>query len=194
MFVLCLLITLAIHAIHANASYQENGIRAVKDYVLEAELRKAPPFAERRIFMFKRNGVKIDVKVVPSPKRESTTKSDNEDYFPDFPVKDIGKCIIEFSLGCIRKRFVRFLETVGRLDEITLLGQDVKLVKNRLARSDGQSARNDSDVSVERSVDDLFDSFTLRITLPRWNSKRERNQIDVMVDETAAAEGWRKRY
>ncbi|XP_032663335.1 uncharacterized protein LOC116840580 [Odontomachus brunneus] len=182
MFALFLLIACAIHA---NA-HERNG-RVVKDY--GAEVHKVG--LERRIFNLKRNGVNIDVKVVPSVKDESgDSKDDDEnDYFPEFPVKDIGRCIIEFSLGCIRKRFVRFLETVGRLDEITLLGQDVKLVRSRIARSDGRAARNDSDVSIERSVDDLFDSFTLRITLPRWNSKREKNQIDVMLDDTAVAEG-----
>lgn len=150
------------------------------------------PVAERRIFNFRKSGVNIDVKVVPTVKDKPGKDEDEDDYFPEFPVKDIGKCIIEFSLGCIRKRFVRFLETVGRLDEITLLGQDVKLVKSRIARSDGSATRNDSDVSIERTVDDLFDSFTLRITLPRWNSKREKNQIDVMLDETEVAEGKRE--
>lgn len=188
MFVLCLLITLVIHA---NAAYERNGIRGVQDYVLDAEsLRDAP--LGRRIFIFKKNGIKIDVKVVPA---DESTRGKNDDHFPDFPVKDIGGCIIEFSLECIKKRVVRFLETVGRLDEITLLGQDVKLVKSSVARPYGLSASNDSDVSIERSVDDLFDSFTLRITLPRWDSKREKNQIDVMtLDEAVATEGWRKGY
>ncbi|XP_014475614.1 PREDICTED: uncharacterized protein LOC106744945 [Dinoponera quadriceps] len=181
MFVLYLLIACAIHA---NAHERINSIRATKDHVLIRGVHKVP--VERRIFNFRKNGIEIDVKVVPSDDEDDN----GDDYFPEFPVKDIGKCIIEFSLGCIRKRLVRYLETVGRLDEITLLGQDVKLVKN--ARSDG-TTRNDSDVSIESSVDDLFDSFTLRITLPRWNSKRERNQIDVMLDETAVAEGRRER-
>lgn len=192
MFALCLLIACAIHA---NAHERNGSARAIKDYVLGAEVHKVG--LERPIFNLKRNGVNIDVKVVPSVKDESGgSKDDHEDdYFPEFPVKDIGRCIIEFSLGCIRKRFVRFLETVGRLDEITLLGQDVKLVRSRIAFSDrGRAASNDSDVSIERSVDDLFDSFTLRITLPRWNSKREKNQIDVMLDDTAVAEGTCERY
>lgn len=181
MFVLCLLIACAIHA---NA-YEKNGVRNIKDYILDMELRKAP--VERRIFNLKKNGFKIDVKVVPSPRNDSM-KNKDDDYFPEFPVKDIGKCVIEFSLGCIRKRFVHFLETITRLDEITLLGQDVKLVKIRtINRSDGR-ALNNTDVSIERSLDDFFNSFTLRITLPRWN-KREKNQIDLMYDETAIAEG-----
>lgn len=190
MLVLCLLIACAIHA---NA-HEKNGIRSVKDpvkdYVVGAELRKAP--YERRIFDFTRNGVKIDVKVVV-PSGGDPTEDQEDDHFPEFPVRDIGKCIVEFSLGCIRRRFVRFLETVGRLDEITLLGRDVKLVRNEraAARSDGRAMSNDTDVSIERTVDDLFGTFILRITLPRWNGKRGRNQIDVMMDETAAAEGQR---
>ncbi|XP_018054411.1 PREDICTED: location of vulva defective 1-like [Atta colombica] len=142
---------------------------------------------ERQIFNFKKNGIKIDLKVVPSAKNDSV-KNKNDDYFPEFPVKDIGKCIIKFSLDCIKKRFIRFIETVSHLDEITLLGQNVKLVKTGITRRSNARSMNDSDVSIERSVDDFFDSFTLRITLPRWN-KQEKNQIDMMFDETAVAEG-----
>jgi len=180
MFILVLLIACAIRA---NA-YEKNGIR-IKDYVLD----KAP--VERQLFQLKRNGFKVDVRVVPSFKNDSAkSNDDNDDDFPEFPAKDIGECILEFSLGCVRKRFVRFLQTISRLDEITLLGQDVKLIRSGTARSfDSARAMNDSDVSIERTVDDFFDSFTLRITLPRWNSKREKNQIDVMLDETAV-EGW----
>lgn len=181
MFIFCLLIT---YAIHVNA-YEKNEIRNVKDYISELH-RKIP--TERRIFSLKKNGIKIDVKVVPWAKNDSLQNQD-VDYFPDFPIKDIGKCIIEFSFGCIKKRLVRFLETVGRLDEITLLGQDVKLVKSGAARKSDARSMNNSDVSIERSVDDFFDSYTLRITLPKWNNKREKNQIDVMYDETAVAEG-----
>ncbi|XP_011703719.1 PREDICTED: uncharacterized protein LOC105459417 [Wasmannia auropunctata] len=182
MLILCLLITCLIHV---NA-YEKNEIRNVKDYILDTGLHKIP--VERRIFNIKKNGIKIDLKIVPAARNDSI-KNNKDDYFPEFPVRDIGKCIIEFSLGCIKKRFIRFLETVGRLDEITLLGQDVKLVKSRIAHRSDARSMNDSDVSIERSIDDFFDSFTLRITLPRWNSKRERNQIDVMFDETAEGRG-----
>jgi len=187
MFVLLLLIACVSHA---NA-YEKNGIRTVKNYLLDARLHKVP--IERQIFNFKRNGIKVDVKVVSSAKNDSIKDKEN-DYFPEFPVKDIGKCILEFSLGCIKKRFVRFLGTVGRLDEITLLGQDIKLVKNKIMRRSDGRAMNNTDVSIERSVDDFFDSFILRITLPRWDSKRVKNQIDVMMDDTAVAEGWFGKY
>lgn len=181
MFILCLLIT---YVIHVNA-YEKNGIRDVKDYILDTKLHRTP--VERQIFSLKKNGIKINVKVVSLARNNSLQNED--DHFPEFPAKDIGKCIIEFSLGCIKKRFIRFVDTVGRLDEITLLGQDVKLIKSRTVHRSDARSMNDSDVSIERSIDDFFDSFTLRITLPRWNSKREKNQIDVMFDETAVAEG-----
>lgn len=182
MFIFYLLIT---YVIHANA-YEENGIRNVKDYIFDTKLHRIS--VERQIFNLTKNGIKIDVKVVPSARNDSVQSKD-DDHFPEFPMKDIGKCIIEFSLSCIKKRFVRFLETVGRLDEITLLGQDVKFVKSRAVRRSDARSMNDSDVSIERSVDDFFNSHILRITLPRWNSKREKNQINVMFDETAVAEG-----
>lgn len=188
MFVPLLLITCVIHA---NA-YQKNGIRNVKDYILDTGLQQKVP-VERQIFNFKRNGIKVDVKVVPSA-RDNSKRSKGDDNFPDFPMRDIGKCILEFSLDCIRKRFARFLETVGHLNEITLLGQDVKLVRNKVTRSFDGRAMNNTDVSIERSVDELFDSFTLRITLPRWDSKRMKNQIDVMMDDTAVAEGWFRKH
>ena len=181
MLIFCLLITCVIHV----NTYENNEIRNVKDYILDTKLHRIP--VERQIFNFKKNGIKIDLKVVPSAKNDSV-KNKNDDYFPEFPVKDIGKCIIKFSLDCIKKRFIRFIETVSHLDEITLLGQDVKLVKTGITRRSNARSMNDSDVSIERSVDDFFDSFTLRITLPRWN-KQEKNQIDMMFDETAVAEG-----
>lgn len=187
MFVLLLLITCVIHA---NA-YEKNGIRNVKDYILNTGLHKVP--SERQIFNFKRNGIKVDVKAVPSAKDDSI-RNKEDDHFPEFPIKDIGKCILEFSLGCIKKRFVRLLETVGRLDEITLLGQDIKLVKNKITQKSDGRAINDMNVSIEQTVDDFFDSFTLRITLPRWDSKRMKNQIDIMMDDTAVAEGWFRKY
>ena len=184
MLILCLLITCVIHV----NTYEKNEIRNVKDYILDTKLHRIP--VERQIFNFKKNGIKIDLKVIPSARNDSV-KNKSDDYFPEFPVKDIGKCIIKFSLDCIKKRFIRFIETVGRLDEITLLGQDVKLVKTvgPITRRSNARSINDSDVSIERSVDNFFDSFTLRITLPRWNNKQEKNQIDMMFDETAVAEG-----
>lgn len=190
MFIFCLLIT---YAIHVNA-YEKNEIRNVKNYIFDRDtsnhnllIHQKIPIG-RRVLTLKKNGIKIDVKVVPWAKNDSVQNKD-VDYFPEFPMSDIGKCVIEFSFGCIKKRIVRFLETVGRLDEITLLGQDVKLVKSGAVRKSDARSMNNSDASIERSVDDFFDSFILRITLPKWNNKREKNQIDVMFDETAVAEG-----
>lgn len=179
--VLCLLITCVVSRARAH---ERNSIRNVKDHILDEAPR------ERQLFHLRKNGLKVDVKVVPAWFGNDSTTSEH-DHFPEFPARDIGECIMEFSLGCIRKRLARFLDTVGRLDEITLLGQDVKLIRSRhVRRSDAARALNDSDISIGRTVDDFFNSFTLRISLPRWNGKREKNQIDVMLDETAVAEGW----
>ncbi|KAL6263605.1 hypothetical protein P5V15_006394 [Pogonomyrmex californicus] len=156
------------------------------DYILDTGLHRIP--AERRIFHFRKNGFKIDLKVVPLA-RNDTVKNNDDDHFPEFPVKDISKCIIEFSLSCIKKRFIHFVETIRRLDKIILFGENVKLVKSAAIRRSDAQAVNNSDVSIERSLDDFFDSFTLRITLPRWNNKPERNQIDVTLDDTAVVEG-----
>lgn len=187
MFLLYLLIT---YVIHADA-YEKNSIRAVKDYILDTGLQKEP--TERRIFDFKKNGIKVDVKIVSSDSND-LVKNKDDDNFPEFPVKDIGKCIIDLSFVCVKKRFIQFLETIRRLDEITVFGQDVKLVKNKLAYSNGRSmTNNNNSYSVESSVDDFFDSFTLRITLPRWN-KREKNQIDIMMDKALVEEGCSIKY
>ncbi|XP_011646280.1 uncharacterized protein LOC105432950 [Pogonomyrmex barbatus] len=156
------------------------------DYILDTGLHGIP--VERRIFHFRKNGFKIDLKAVPLA-RNDTVKNNDDDHFPEFPVKDISKCIIEFSLSCIKKRFIRFVETIRRLDKIILFGENVKLVKSAAIRRSDAQAVNNSDVSIERSLDDFFDSFTLRITLPRWNDKPERNQIDVTLDDTAVVEG-----
>lgn len=118
--------------------------------------------------------------------RNDSTKNES-DGFPEFPTNDIGRCIINFSLVCAKNRFSRFLESIRELNEIYLMGQEIKLVKNRVIND--RESTNDSNYTIERSVNDFFDTFALRITLPRWNGKREKNQIDVMFDETALVEG-----
>lgn len=127
----------------------------------------------------------MDVKVVPAPRNDSMV--DDNDGFPEFPTKDIGYCIINFSLVCAKKRFNRYLDSIRELNEIYLMGQEIKLVKTRTI--DEHNSANDSSYGIERSVNDFFDTFALRITLPRWNGKREKNQIDLMYDETALSEG-----
>lgn len=122
---------------------------------------------------------------MPTPKEDSLRNKSSDD-FPEFPMKDMGLCVINFSLVCAKRRFGRFLETVRSLNEIYLMGQGVKLVKTRVIN---EPPRNDPNEIIERSVNDFFDTFALRITLPRWNGKREKNQIDLMLDNTAMSEG-----
>nr|XP_033191290.1 uncharacterized protein LOC117157384 [Bombus vancouverensis nearcticus] len=139
--------------------------------------------AGRQVLDFRRNGFRVDIRVVPSLKNDSA----KDDDFPEFPTTDIGRCVIDFSLICAKKRLGRFLDSIRDLNEIYLMGQDVKLVKTRVI-NDHRSV-NDSNDTIERSINDFFDTFALRITLPRWNGNREKNQIDVMFDETPVSEG-----
>ncbi|XP_078032771.1 uncharacterized protein LOC144467729 [Augochlora pura] len=141
----------------------------------------------RQIFDIRKNGFRVDMRIVPSSKM-SSLKNESSDGFPEFPTKDIGYCIISFSLNCAKKRFGLFLDNIKSLNEIYLMGQEIKLVKTRVAND--PASNNDTNNSIERSVNDFFDTFALRITLPRWNGKREKNQIDLMFDEnTALSEG-----
>ena len=138
---------------------------------------------DRQVFDFRRNGFRVDIRVVPSLKNDSA----KDDSFPEFPTTDISRCVIDLSLICAKKRLGRFLESIRDLNEIYLLGQNVKLVKTRVIND--RRFANDSNDAIERSINDFFDTFVLRITLPKWNGKQEKNQIDVMFDETPGFEG-----
>lgn len=138
----------------------------------------------RRVFDFRKNGIRVDIRVVPSLKNDSIK---DDDGFPEFPAMDINRCVIDLSLICAKNRLGRFLESVRSMNEIHLMGQDVKLVKTRTRSS--RRFVNESNDNIERSVNDFFDTFALRITLPMWNGNREKNQIDVMFDETDIVEG-----
>ncbi|KAJ8684363.1 hypothetical protein QAD02_020155 [Eretmocerus hayati] len=140
----------------------------------------------RPIFNYHRNGFKIDVRVVPVV---NVTKS-IDDKFPVFPFKEVGHCIIEFSTTCIQKRVARFLDRVVHLPEITLFGQNVKLVKMKEIPVENMSERrmiSTPSELIDKNIDDFFDSFALRISLPRWKGKE--NQIDVMMEDTDVSEG-----
>lgn len=146
----------------------------------------------RPIFDYRRNGVKIDVRVVPAANSSSESpRSDGivDDGFPRFPFREIGRCVMDFSLSCVQKRMARFLDVVGRLREITLFGQSVKLVRTKELATDrvdeGRLLNGPAD--VDKSIDEFFDNFALRITVPRFNGKN--NQIDVMMDDAPAVEG-----
>lgn len=121
--------------------------------------------------------------MVPSLKNDSA----KDDGFPEFPTTDISRCVIDLSLICAKKRLGQFLESIRDLNEIYLMGQNVKLVKTRVIND--RRFANDSNDVIQRSINDFFDTFALRITLPRWNGEQEKNQIDVMFDETPGFEG-----
>lgn len=135
---------------------------------------------EKSLFNYNKNGIKIDMKIVPAQNKTVT-----KDYFPAMPIKDIANCLFDFSLVCVQKRIAMYLEAIGRLQEIYLLGQNVKLVrvKSPMYKIDKRLIASDLDARVQKSFDDLFDSFALRITLPRWDKKLERNQIDIALDD-----------
>lgn len=135
---------------------------------------------EKPLFNYNKNGIKIDMKIVPVQNKTAV-----KNYFPTMPVRDITNCLFDFSLVCVQKRIALYLEAIGRLHEIYLLGQNVKLVrvKSPITRAERRLIIGDLDARVQRSFEDLFDSFALRITLPRWNRKLERNQIDIALDD-----------
>lgn len=143
------------------------------------------PYDSRSIFNYLRNGVKIDVRVVPAANDSSP---ESRDDFPAFPVNDIGHCVVDLSLGCVQRRVARFLDTVGSLKEITLLGQSVKLVKLRELPEEAQRRMlAGPGEMIDRSIEDFFDKFALRITMPRWKGKK--NQIDLKFEDTDVVEG-----
>jgi hypothetical protein len=141
---------------------------------------------ERPIFNYHRNGVKIDMRIIPVSNKTSPT----DDGFPQFPFREISRCLLDISLTCVNKRLARFLNTVGHLQEITLFGQTVKLVKLKelsTDRLDEQRMMSDNSDNIDKSIDDFFNAFALRITLPKW--KGNKNQIDLMMDDNDIIEG-----
>lgn len=144
------------------------------------------PLETQSVFNYLKNGVKIDVRVVPAA-NDTSSEAEN---FPALPVKDIGHCVVDMSLSCVQKRIARFLDVIGELKEITLLGQSVKLVKLRELpedRADERRAISGPGEMIDQSIDDFFDKFALRITMPRWKGKK--NQIDLKFEDTEVFEG-----
>lgn len=179
MFVLCFLLA---NVIRVNA-LNDDKIRLSKNYEIEPYENIHP--TERSIFNYQKAGVRVDVKIVPVLGTNFSEKVKTVEKFPEFPTKDIGRCVLDFSLSCIKKRFAKLLESIGYLNEITLIGQNVKLVKTRKPRYDRRSVDSNDGNSddIRRSINDFFDMFVLRITLPTWNGKREKSQIDLMFDD-----------
>ncbi|KAI4495754.1 hypothetical protein M0802_008377 [Mischocyttarus mexicanus] len=183
LFVVCLFL---VNVIRVNGFNDDNVNNRVNNYEIQSYENNIRP-TERTIFNYKRAGVRLDVKIVTNT--NSSERFKNVEHFPDFPTRDIGQCVLDLSFNCIKKRFAKLFQSIGHMDEITLIGQNVKLVKIQKPRDNNKSI-NDNDVNndeIRRSIDDFFDTFVLRITLPRLNGKRERSQIDLMFDETGPA-------
>lgn len=150
----------------------------------EDRLKPAQP-----IFNYHKNGVDIKVRVVPA-----INDSVIDDRFPEFPARELSFCVFEFSARCFRDRLARFIDSIAHLDQITLWGSTVKFVKTKpLPKKSAERRMLDSADSglgkIDRSIDDFFDSFALRINLPQSAGRRERNQIDIMFDDNSVVEG-----
>ncbi|KAF7987576.1 hypothetical protein HCN44_003439 [Aphidius gifuensis] len=142
---------------------------------------------ERKIFDYSTNGVRVNIRVV-SILNESNTQEDER--FPDFPAKDLGRCVMNFSIACITDRMARYIDTIGRLNKKILLGGNIKLVKIRpLIKRTYDERSLESINNIDRSIDSFFDSFALRIYLPKTNEKQEQNQIDLTFDDRDVVEG-----
>ncbi|XP_033231689.1 uncharacterized protein LOC117182694 [Belonocnema kinseyi] len=176
-----------VNAVFSNA--YENALQPLKDYDPDIEPYDDSGQTEKPIFDYRKNGFRVDVRIVPAVNNTIVEESGN-DRFPEFPLREISRCIFDLSLTCVQKRVARFLEVVTDLKEITLLGQAIKLVKTKVANpvaSDRNLIVDGLKEKIDRSIDDFFDTFVLRITLPKWNGKN--NQINLMFDDAAVAEG-----
>lgn len=139
-------------------------------------------FPGKPVFDFQKYGWRFDVRIVPE------VNSTENDRFPDFPFKDIGNCVLDFSFVCLQKRVARYVDDINQLDDINLLGRTVQIVRAKApATSESRAISEDISDRIDRSVDDFFDSHALRITLPRWNGKS--SQVNVMYNDTSLVEG-----
>lgn len=178
--------------VNASIENSENALK-LKNYEPDIEPYDDSGQTEKPIFNYRKNGFRVDVRIVPAI--NSTSRNENfDDHFPHFPVKEIGRCIVDLSMSCVQKRVVRFLDVVKQLREITLYGQTIKMVRTRVAKqieSDRNLIPDGLKERIDRSIDEFFETFVLRITLPKWNGKT--NQINLMFDDTDV-EGLRKNY
>ena len=170
------------------AENSENAVRSAT-YEPDIEPYEETGRTERSIFDYRKNGIKVDVRIVPAVNRSNV-----DDKFPPFPFREIGGCVMDFSMTCIKKRIARFLDTVGRLPEITFYGQTVKLVRvaNPPEIKNEQRMLMGPNEWIDRSIDNFFDTFALRLSFPRRNGKQ--NQIDIMMDDTNVVEGLQIKY
>ncbi|KAK0183038.1 hypothetical protein PV327_001116 [Microctonus hyperodae] len=141
----------------------------------------------RHVFDYRKNGIRLDINLVSGV---NNSINEEDDGFPMPPFKDLGHCMIDLSAICIKNRIARYIDTIGRLDKITLFGNAVKFVKIRESQKTTFSHRSLNSVDkIDRSINDFFDKFALRITLPGWNKRKEQNQIDFMFDDNDLVEG-----
>ncbi|XP_051169746.1 uncharacterized protein LOC127287066 [Leptopilina boulardi] len=174
-----------VHTAFVSQPYNKNDLQ-LNNYEPDIEPYDDSGQTEKPIFNYRKNGFRVDVRIV-SPLNNNTImmKESLDDHFPKFPVKEIGLCIIDLSMTCVQRRVVRFLDVIKQLKEITLFGQTVKMVRTKVAKP-VESNRNllldGLKEKIDRSIDEFFETFVLRITLPKWNGKN--NQINLMFDDT----------
>lgn len=172
-----------IEAIGVITREPENSIKSLQEVITAAGNNNK---VGRQIFGYKRNGMKLDIRIVPAV----NDTSDEDDKFPMPPAKDLGRCVLDLSMICIKDRIARYIDTLTRLDKITLLGSSVKFVKvKEIPRRVFSHRAMDPSGLIDRSIDEFFDRFALRVILPKWNKRKEQNQIDFMFDDNSLVEG-----
>ncbi|KAK0097046.1 hypothetical protein PV326_003472 [Microctonus aethiopoides] len=162
-------------------------VKSSRDFRTNIGLYNDTKKVERHIFDYRKNGIRLDINLVSGV---NNSISEEDDGFPMPPFRALGHCVMDLSAMCIRNRIARYIDTVGRLDKIILFGNAVKFVKVRELPKTTFSHRSLNPVDkINRSINDFFDKFALRITLPGWNKRKEQNQIDFMFDDDDLVEG-----
>lgn len=175
-----------------SANYLEtvdyNGLIPTRNPKQDSSFRNEKPEG-KHIFDYEKNGVRLDVNVVPIV---NETVGEEDDHFPMVPIRDLGKCILDLSITCVRDRVARYIDAIGRLKYVNLIGNYVKFIKvrNTKVRRFIDPRAIGTNTQIDRSIDDFFDKFILRITVPKWNlKKKEQNQIDLTFGDTGVVEG-----
>lgn len=145
---------------------------------------------ERIIFDYTKNGMRVDIRVVPIV----NDSAEEIERFPQFPSRDLGRCVMQFSFACMKDRMARYIDTVGKFNKNIKLGENFKLVKTRpLVKRHYDERSLQSTTNLDQSIDSFFDSFVLRINLPRERGKQEERQINFMYDDRDVVEGKKKK-
>ncbi|KAK6621942.1 hypothetical protein RUM44_001749 [Polyplax serrata] len=132
----------------------------------------------------------------PVEKKEDT--SDN----PDAALTGIySECVLSFSLPCLQKKFLVFLDRLGRMDSFNILGDFLSVKRTTKettkpitekaieARMNYQKSEEDLEILVDYAIERFFNSHKLRIKLPFGlsvtdsttgrSSSPESNAIDI---------------